>query len=45
MFSENGDGQGQPTENEENKESCPEDNVRGNTTALNDPRWHYLAEV
>lgn len=43
MFSENKDGQGQPTENEENKERCPEDDAGGDWAALTDPSLRRLA--
>lgn len=45
MFSENKDGQGQPRENEENKERCPEDDVGGGSAALTDPSLRRLAEA
>lgn len=45
MFSENKDGQGQPRENEENKERCPEDNVGGDSAALTNPILCRLAEA
>lgn len=44
MLSENRGWQGQLTESEQSVESRPEEDVRGNTTAPSDPRWHRLAQ-